>query len=141
MQLDWEKVAEVRAWLSKANDDLRAADAVIALEPPTLGVALFLAQQAAEKSMKGFLTWHDKAFRKSHNLVEIGKLCVAVDPTLEPLLREASTLTEYAWRFRYPGEPDVPSKQEALDALSLAKRTQADIIARLPAEVAPGFKP
>jgi prevent-host-death family protein len=29
---------------------------------------VFHAQQAAEKAMKGYLSWHDQAFRKTHDL-------------------------------------------------------------------------
>ena len=55
--------------------------------------------------MKAFLTWHDRVFRKTHDLVELGGQCVARDTTLESVLRAAAPLTEYAWRYRYPGEP------------------------------------
>lgn len=87
--------------------------------------------------MKGFLDWHQRSFRKTHNLVEIGAPCVAIDPTLDPLLQRAGVLSEYAWRFRYPGEPDEPSASEAEEALSLAREVYEAILARLPGEVRP----
>jgi HEPN domain-containing protein len=130
MGFDWEKEAEVGAWLSKANEDLRAADAAMKADPPVLGVALFLAQQAAEKSMKAFLTWHDQSFRKTHNLVEIGEQCVAIDPSLEPLFRKAARLSEYAWKFRYPGEPAEPIRDEAEKAIDLAREVRSAILSR-----------
>ncbi len=89
MPLDPERIAETRAWLAKAADDLRAADFERTAEPPLSSDIVFHAQQAAEKALKGFLAWHDRPFRKTHNLVEIGEACVFVDSTLEPLLRRA----------------------------------------------------
>ncbi len=29
--------------------------------------------------MKAFLAWHDRPFRKTHNLIEIGEQCAAID--------------------------------------------------------------
>jgi HEPN domain-containing protein len=48
MQL--EKIAEVRAWLQKAQNDLRGADIDLAASPPLIEDALFHCQQAAEKA-------------------------------------------------------------------------------------------
>ncbi|MCU0725138.1 MAG: HEPN domain-containing protein, partial [Planctomycetes bacterium] len=67
--------------------------------------------------MKAFLTWHDRAFRKTHDLVEIGEAVAELPPAIEPLLRRAAALTEYAFRFRYPGDPDEPDPGEASLAL------------------------
>lgn len=74
MPLDPERIAETRGWLVKAAEDLRAADFERRAQPPLSGDIAFHAQQAAEKVMKGFLTWHDHRFRKTHNLVEIGEV-------------------------------------------------------------------
>lgn len=57
---------------------------------------------------------------------------------LEPLLREAAPLTEYAWRFRYPGEAAEPAEGETNAGLALAERVVAAIVERLPPEARPG---
>ena len=98
---------------------------------------MFHCQQAVEKALKAFLTWHDCRFRKTHDLVEIGGQCVALDPTLEPLLRRAAPLTEYAWKYRYPGEVPEPTQAEAEDALALTQEVIDAVLVRLPAEVRP----
>ncbi len=87
--------------------------------------------------MKAFLTWHDRPFRKTHNLVEIGLQCAAVDPGLEPVLRRAAVLTEYAWKLRCPGELDEPSQEEADGALALAREVHDAVLQRLPPDVRP----
>jgi HEPN domain-containing protein len=131
------RIADTRAWLIKASKDLRGAEIDLAAEPPLLEDVMFHGQQAVEKTLKAFLTWHDCRFRKTHDLVEIGGQCVALDPTLEPLLRRAAPPTEYAWKYRYPGEAPEPIQTEAEEALTLARKVIDAVLARLPAEVRP----
>lgn len=137
MPSDPVRIAEVRSWFKKAADDFRAAEHDLAAEAPLLEDALFHAQQAAEKTLKGFLTWHNCPFRKTHDLIEIGRQCVEIDASLEPLLRRAALLTEYAWKFRYPGEADEPSADETTHALEVAREVWQAILARLPDEIGP----
>ena len=79
-------------YFPKAGNDLRAGTFELGAVPPLTSDIMFHTQQAAEKAMKGFLTWHGQVYRKTHNLVEIGEACAAIDPTLEPLLRRAAEL-------------------------------------------------
>ncbi len=134
MPHDPVRAAEVRAWLGKAANDVRGAEIDLDASPPLIEDALFHCQQAAEKSLKAFLAWHDRAFRKTHSIEEIGAACVAIDGTLESLVDRAAPLSEYAWAFRYPGDPEVPSLVEARDALALAREVHGAILARLPPE-------
>jgi HEPN domain len=90
---------------------VRGAEIDLAALPPLLGDVTFHCQQAVEKTLRGYLTWHDHGFRKTHDLTELGGACVELDPSLEMVLRRAATLTEYAWRYRYPGEPNAPEEQ------------------------------
>ena len=70
MPLDPARVADVKAWLTKASIDLRAAAVDLGVSPPLLTDVVFHAQQAAEKTLKGFLFFHDRVFRKTHDLGE-----------------------------------------------------------------------
>jgi HEPN domain-containing protein len=137
MPHDPARVAEVRAWLVRAAEDLRAADHELTASPPILGDLFFHCQQATEKLFKAFLVWHDVVFRKTHNLEELGEQCLAIDPTLREVVDRAVPLTEYAWRFRYPGEPDAPTDDEARDALASARAVREAITTRLPSEIEP----
>ncbi|HYN22441.1 MAG TPA: HEPN domain-containing protein [Thermoanaerobaculia bacterium] len=137
MPLDPALVAETRAWLIKARRDLEAADFEMTAMPPFTGDAVFHAQQVAEKTLKAFLVWHGRIFRKTHNLVELGEECASIEFSVEPLLRRAAPLTEYAWKYRYPGEPDEPSREEAGEALSIAREVHTVILAMLPDDVRP----
>ena len=59
MPLDPARIAETRAWFQKAGEDLRAAEFERSARPPLSADIAFHAQQAAEKAMKGFLSWHN----------------------------------------------------------------------------------
>lgn len=100
MPLDPERVEDTRSWFLKAQDDLRGAEVDLAADPPLIEDALFHCQQAVEKALKGFLTWHDRPFRKTHSLIELGGQCSAIDATLDDLLRNAAKLTAYATVYR-----------------------------------------
>jgi HEPN domain-containing protein len=101
------------------------------------GDVLFHSQQAAEKSMKALLAWHDAPFRKTHNLEELGQRCVALDATHGAIAGQAAPLTEYAWKFRYPGEPYEPEREEAEQALATARNVYNAILSRLPRKTPP----
>ena len=109
MPLDPELVAETRSWLEKASNDLRAADTLRKAEPPLLSEAALHCQQATEKVLKAFLTWHNTPFAKTHNLTDLGQACVQIDPNLATSLARAAPLSEFAWKFRYPGSPAEPA--------------------------------
>jgi HEPN domain-containing protein len=129
---DPARLAETRSWLAKAAGDLRAGNHDLTSEPPLTGDSVFHPQQAAEKAMKGFLTWHDQPFRKTHDLAEVGRHCASIDASLEPLRKRAEALTVYAWAFRYPGDAEEPTTEEARAASALAREVVEAVLERLP---------
>ncbi len=137
MPPDPARVAETREWLEKVVLDLRAARIDLEAAPPLLEDTLFHCQQAVEKTLKAFLAWHDKPFRKTHSLEEIGAACEAIDATIQVAIDPAVYLTEFAWAFRYPGEHTAPTLGEARQGLSTAVRTVAWVVSRLPSEAVP----
>jgi len=80
----------------KAARDLRAAEVLLAANPPLLEEVVFHCQQTAEKAMKGFLAWNDRPFGKTHDLAVVGGHCVAQDQSLEPVCRRAERRTDHA---------------------------------------------
>lgn len=128
---------ETREWLAKAEDDLRAGDLCMRQRRPLLWIAAYHAQQAAEKALKAFLTWHASPFRKTHNLREVGEPCWTIDASLRPVIERALPLSEFAWKHRYPGEALDPSRDEALEAVKAAQALFSAILERLPVEVRP----
>lgn len=106
-------------WLDQAAKDTNAARALLDVEASR---SVFHSQQAAEKAIKGFLTFHQIVFRRTHDLTDLGSQCADVDPTLEQILREVGELTDYASAFRYPDAPYEPDSTEAAEALMIATR-------------------
>jgi hypothetical protein len=94
MPVDPALVAETRDWLIKANEDLQASELLSKGALPAL--AAFHAQQAAEKALKAFLTWHDHDFLKTHDLDILGDDCVAIDSTLATVSSAVSPISRYA---------------------------------------------
>lgn len=130
-------LADTKAWLRKAATDLRAATLVMEADPPLLEAAVFHAQQAAEKSFKAFLTFHDEPFRKTHSLEEIGEACLKLDRMLKELVDEAVPLSEYAWAYRYPGDVEPPGLEESRAALLVARKVFDAILGRVPKDARP----
>ena len=121
MPPDPDLIENTRAWLVKSTKDLHRVEVFLAAQSSDFEGALFHCQQAAEKALKAFLTWHDQPFRKTHDLDALGKQCTELDPTLGPLVERLDRLTEYAWIFRYPAEVAEPTSAEAEEAHTLAR--------------------
>ena len=95
------------------------------------------ANRPAEKAIKGFPAWHGRSFRKTHNLEEVGEQCLAIDPTLRAAIDRAVPLSEYAWKFRYPGEPSRPGPDEVAEAFAAAREVFEAAVNRLPLDPRP----
>jgi HEPN domain-containing protein len=121
---------ETGAWVIRARRDLRAAGLLI--EGGAYPESLFHSQQAADKAVKAFLAFHQRPFRKTHDLDELTPECLAIDGSLGSVLRDAESLSKYAWRFRYPGAPYESGESEAADALRRAEAAVRAIEQRLP---------
>jgi len=115
-----EKKALVKAWLDKAESDLGAARALILGPERYLDSGAYHCQQAAEKSLKATLTFHDIPFPKTHNLSELLASCQSFDSSAMSFMEFASLLTPYASEFRYPGDLFAPSFKDAKEALIMA---------------------
>lgn len=97
----------------------------------------FHCQQAAEKALKAFLTWNDVPFRRTHDLAELSRQCMAFDASIESICLRAEVLTPYAWVFRYPGDAEEPTHGEANEALARAREVFNAVLGRLPSETRP----
>lgn len=113
--------AEVAEWMRRSANDLRAAALDIDADMALLEDAVFHCQQAVEKSLKGFLIWGTWRPRKTHDIAELAELVRERDPDLGDLARRAAMLTDYAWCYRYPTDVDEPTREEAIEALELAR--------------------
>ncbi|MFB3924250.1 MAG: HEPN domain-containing protein [Terriglobia bacterium] len=124
-----EKADLVRGWLRKAASDVVSLEATLAAG--ALDGACFHAQQAAEKFLKGFLTFHDRSFPHTHNLTELIELCASLDPAFRALAQGATELTPFAVRLRYD-EDFWPPLETARQARTSALKIRDLVLSRLP---------
>ena len=64
----------------------RLAGAKLLIAGEANAEALFHCQQAVEKALKAFLTFHEGTFRKTHDLGDLSPECLAIDASLQPAI-------------------------------------------------------
>jgi len=111
----------VSAWLAKADHDLEAARVLITGSKRLLDVGVYHCQQAAEKSLKGWLTSREIIFPKTHSLEVLLLLCIPSTAAFAQFQGSAEELTPLAHEFRYPGDISEPGFDQATRALGLAE--------------------
>jgi HEPN domain-containing protein len=131
------KIEETQAWLQKAFQDLQSAKWLLSSPDALYNAVGFHCQQAAEKTLKAFLTWQDEPFEKIHSLVALVGKCLPFDQDLQDLRQAAVTLTPYAVTFRYPGDLSELTPEEAERAYILAQQVWDFLIVKLPQETHP----
>jgi HEPN domain-containing protein len=138
MRHDPALVSESRAWFRKAAADLRAADVERAADPPLFADIVFHAQQAAEKTLKGFLTWHHQTFRKTHSLEELGEQCLTISkPGAQTAHRPRRATHRVRVEVSLSGGVDEPDANEADDAVTVAREVFEGVLRALPGDVRP----
>jgi len=80
---------------------------------PTPNAVCFHCQQCAEKYLKAFLVRHEVVFPKIHDLRELRRLAVTIDPTFDLITDLLVGLAPYAVEFRYPGEEATVEEAKA----------------------------
>ena len=124
-----------RGWLRKAESDLVAAERIV-VGPGPYDTACFHAQQAIEKTLKGFLAFHGEPIPRSHDLEELAQLCQQHEPLPQLRLAELAEATDNAVRIRYDLEA-WPTQNEARQLLEPSQHVREIILAVLPREVHP----
>jgi len=115
-----EKNQEIQQWLIKSQHDLQAAKLLFNSQASLLDIVVYHCQQSVEKALKGYLTYYDVIFQKTHNLNVLLEHCIAFDANFRNFYEIAETLTPYATEFRYPGDIVEPSPEEAEQAIAMA---------------------
>lgn len=110
-----------REWLNTAKDDLRVAEHLLSLYPIPLEIICFHCQQAAEKALKAILTSFDDEPPKTHDLIELCRLCVEKDDKYRSFEDTCAMLTAYGVQTRYP--PSMELESQDVDRALNASRT------------------
>ncbi len=107
-------------WIDKAEGDyVVARREVRARKSPNYDASCFHAQQCAEKYLKARLQEAGISFGRTHDLVNLLSLAVAVEPTWSAMRYDLIVLTNFAVDYRYPGA--AVTKTEAQDVVRRCK--------------------
>lgn len=110
-----------REWVEYARRDLASAEYLQTMAPAPLEIICFHCQQAVEKALKAFLIYHGvQSVPRIHDLAELCKQCMNIEPAFSELLEPCADLTMYAVQTRYPTNVRIEEDQ-MLGALPFAK--------------------
>ena len=111
-------------WVAKAEGDWNTAQREYrARQRPNYDAVCFHTQQCAEKYLKARLEEAAIAFGRTHNLISLLTLVLAVEPTWTVLQPHLTALNIYAVAFRYPGSSATRSNSaNALKACREVRR-------------------
>jgi len=111
---------ETAEWISIANEELMAAKYLEKLNLPRM--VCYHCQQFVEKAMKAFLVEKDIEFHRTHNILDLKNMIVALGVDI-PLNNDEAIFLNSIYRSRYPaglgllpyGEPNKKDCEKALD--------------------------
>ncbi len=122
--------ADAARWLAFAEDDLRAAELVLADEALAPRIACWHAQQAAEKAVKAVLVAQSVDFPFTHDLDALARL-LPPGSRVAGSAADLAALSEWAVEARYPGDwPDVmrtEAQRAVADARLLMDGARSDL--------------
>lgn len=130
-----DTMALAQGWFRKADSDLADAKRTVSSEGP-YDTACFHAQQAAEKYLKGYLALKGQAIPRTHDLEELQRLCVAMEPMPKLAALDLTELTAYAVELRYDAE-FWPPQPTAREAVALAEKVRLVVLENLPPAARP----
>lgn len=127
----------VLSWLTKAQHDLASAEVLSNSPLSLLGTAIYHCQQAAEKSVKGFLVLCDHDFERVHDVEALIRSAQDHEAGFAAYLITGRILTPYARIFRYPGITEHPNQGQFNQAYEAAAALYGFVLSILPVEVHP----
>ena len=96
---------ETSEWIRLAEMDIATAHHMFnTYHPKPLEVVCFHSQQAAEKIVKCYLVSKGIEPPKTHDMQILIEMCIELNDAFNEIYVEATTLTNYAVRLRYPAE-------------------------------------
>ncbi len=120
MQGERNDVGSPKDWLRRAKSNL-----IRARQPKHEEVLwedfCFDAQQAAEKSLKALLLYHEIPFRFVHDIAELLTVLEQNGISLPEQIRAAAELSDYAVEARYPRPIEPVTEDEYKEAVTIAE--------------------
>lgn len=123
-------------WFEMAEMDLKAAKFLLDMRPIPIEIICYHCEQAAEKVLKGFLVSHDQNPPKTHDLIQLCKLCCEKDGQFRELADACIELTPYGVQVRYPSDLEL-NEDDMRCALRECQKIQSFVLQRIEQENRP----
>ncbi len=94
-------------WFKIAETDLSSAQFLQTMQPLPIEIICYHCQQSAEKYLKGFLALLGEGIKKTHDLVQLNKICQKYDKDFIKIGEDCLLLTDYGVKIRYPFPMDI----------------------------------
>jgi len=131
-EYEQRKKKVVLRWLQKAESDIKVARHILEMDDPPTDAICFHCQQAIEKYLKAFLTYHDVRVKKTHDLGMLLEMCLEIDKEFEIMDKgKIASLTPFAMEIRYPDEIYIPTIDESKNALETALKVKEIVFKKL----------
>jgi HEPN domain-containing protein len=101
------KIKDVIEWTQIADDDFDSAKILNASARKHYEIICYHCAQAAEKYLKGYLSYNDIIPQKTHNLLLLNEICIDKDNSFENIRTECSLLNRFANEIRYPHRIEI----------------------------------
>lgn len=118
-----------QAWIAKAEEDEKSIYAVLKEGAPS--TACFLAQQMAEKYLKGLIVFFGKDFPKVHDLLELESILLSFVSDISFVHKELNELSSYYIETRYPGDYQIFTNRDAEQAYQAALRVKEFVLGKM----------
>lgn len=108
-------------WFEKGNEDILSAASILKHRDGSPSTVCFLAQQTAEKFLKGALLYFKQDIFKVHDLLQLETKLLARGILTDSIHGDLITLNRYYIETRYPGDYPEFSWKEAREAFEAAE--------------------
>ena len=98
-----------KEWLDFAKMDLASAEYLKGLYPVPLEIICYHCEQAAEKYLKAMLVYYGLEAPKTHDLIQLNKLCTQANAKFEEMVDVCIELSPYGVQVRYPANIELTS--------------------------------
>jgi HEPN domain-containing protein len=114
----------IKQWLFRADEDIATIQALSSLDQSAFGSTIcFHCQQAVEKYLKAFLVFNHTDFPKTHDVDYLLNKCMTIDSESFDSI-DLKNLTEFGVDIRYPDDFYVPTNEEIVYYMDIAKKIQ-----------------
>jgi len=118
-------------WFKKGDNDILNVENNLKAEVYPADTVCFHCHQAAEKYLKGFLSFHNKPVEKTHNLLFLHQMCLNICHEFNTIREELLNLNNYSASIRYPDFRHEITKEEAEEAYKQALIVRSFILNKI----------